>query len=216
MSKSFTSLLLVAGFSLSTLSASAQRQAEKPAFKQHRIHLGVLSESRGFSLGYEYRPTKLKGLVGFKGFVGYGFDKHAGGTWHTTTHYSDYDVKRTQTFVDGLKEYTLGVEGNILLGKRRHAFEAGLGIALDHFNYGVNYTSRHKELGAYPSLLDLATTPGSKWASHGYLRAGYRYTAGWGLSIGTGLNGILLQGPFTYFYAGTFSLVPYLTLGYAF
>lgn len=190
----------------------------KPAFKQHRIHLGVLSESRGFSLGYEYRPASLKGLVGIKGFVGYGFDKHTsgGGTWHTTTHYADSSPKRAQLFVDGLKEYTFGVEGNILLGKRRHAFEAGLGLALDYFNYGVNFISKHKELGNFPALLDIATTPGSKWASHGYLRAGYRYTAGWGLSLGAGVNGILHQGPFTYFYGEVFTLVPYLNFGYAF
>lgn len=197
--------------------ASAQTQAEKPAFKQHRIHVGALSESRGFTLGYEYRPTSLKGLVGIKGFVGYGFDKRTdGGTWHTSTHHSDHNAKRTRVFVNNLKEYTLGVEGNLLLGKHRHAFETGLGIALDHFDFGVNYFSKRKELGAYPTLHDLAMTTGSKWASHAYLRAGYRYTAAWGLSLGAGLNGLLLQGPFTYFYSGTVTLVPYLSLGYAF
>ena len=81
---------------------------------------------------------------------------------------------------------------------------------------GVNYTSHHKKIGAYPSLQDLATTQASRLASHAYLRAGYRYTHSSGVTLSTGLNALLLQGPFTYFYANQFTLMPYLGIGFSF
>ena len=184
--------------------------------KKHRLQLGVMTETRGLSLSYEYRPEAMNRLFGIKGFVGYGFDKVSGGTWHLSTHYAGSQGERLHIFFNGLKEYSLGVEGNILLGRRRNAFEAGVGFALDYFNMGVNYTSHHKKIGAYPSLQDLATTQASRLASHAYLRAGYRYTHSSGVTLSTGLNALLLQGPFTYFYADQFTVMPYLGIGFSF
>ncbi|MDO4692638.1 MAG: hypothetical protein Q4A64_07180 [Porphyromonadaceae bacterium] len=222
-------MVLAQTWGLSSVEAKAQVRP------QQAVQVSVAAHSKGFELSYEYRPDFANRLLGFKGFVGYGMQKTTGGTWTFTTHYLKYNrsVEQGYLFSDpnhkkensegryrfsapDHKEVSLGGEVNLLLGGRNHAAEIGAGIAVDHFSHALNFYSEHKQLGAYPKPETLEQAKGSKWASHAYLRAGYRYTHSSGIMAGIGLNYLQLQGPFTYFYASTQSWMPYLTVGYAF
>lgn len=206
-------VVLAQTWGLSSIEAKAQVRP------QRAVQVSVAAQSKGFELSYEYRPDFANRLLGFKGFVGYGMQKTTGGTWTFTTHYINHKEsfeKRSLISAPDHNEVSFGGEVNILLGGRTHAAEIGAGIAVDHFSHAMNYYSKHKDLGTHPKLKTLEQAKPSKWASHAYLRAGYRYTHGSGLMAGIGINYLQLQGPFTYFYSSTQSWMPYLMLGYAF
>lgn len=186
---------------------------------QHSVQFSIAAKSKGLELSYEYRPDLAKRMFGFKGFVGHGFQASSGGTWTLSTHYDRYrDDSRERELIAAPDhdEYSFGGEVNMLLGGRRHAAEVALGMALDYFSTPLNFYSQRKELGTHPSSEALEKAKPSQWASHSYLRTGYRYTHRQGITAGIGINFLQLQGPFTYFYASTTTWMPYITLGYSF
>lgn len=203
--------------------------------RSNTILLGFGTDTHGFSVSYEkmFQLSKKNHRIGFRGFVGYGFNSSnwsdlgtipepntmPGALWKTSTYRPfeiEDDNKRISYYLGDLKEYSLGVALVNMTGKKHHFIEGSLGISLDYFTRNVNFYANRKSLGQRPTFAQLEDAKGSRWASHWYLSLGYRFIANNGFTAGVGLNSIYLQGPFTYFYAAKTSILPYLSLGYAF
>ncbi|MDO4692044.1 MAG: hypothetical protein Q4A64_04130, partial [Porphyromonadaceae bacterium] len=226
-------LIILAFVLLSSVSLSNLKAQD--VSKKNSILFSYGADSRGFSLSYETRLFNFSDKDRFilKGFVGYGFNSSnwsdrgevqepgsfPGSSWRMSTYFpfeNHKDAGRALYYLGDLKQYTLGLEVSGRLGKRKHFFEIGYGIALDYFTRDVNFYADRKTLGNTPTFAQLKEAKGSKFANHYYGRMGYRFVANNGLTLGIGASLIELEGLFTHFYAIDEYFTPYLSLGYSF
>ena len=184
--------------------------------KKSAVLLSIGAESRGFTLSYERRIASFnnKDRISLRGFIGYGFNASSwsdrgeittpgtlpGRSWRMSTYFPFEDrdkSKRSVYYLGDLSQYTIGIELNGRLGKKKHFFEVGYGVALDYFSRNVNFYSSRKELGDQPTYEDLKKAKGSKFANHRHARVGYRFVANNGLTVAAGLSSHTLEGFFT-------------------
>lgn len=188
------------------------------------MFFGISSETRGFSLAFEYQIPATQGTsIGIKPFLGWGGQRKptakSGGNNYSTYYPQRIGPSNERTQYDlpyDFREYSIGVELNSMLGKRKHFIEVGAGTALDIFDIGVNYYAHRRELGATPSIDELKAVKPSSLTNHYYSKIGYRYVSNRGLTLGVGLSAMDLEGLFTYYYADTDIFTPYLSIGVSF
>lgn len=222
----FLSLAILLGINLLTAQDRERTKA---------ILLNLGADSKGFSLAYEKTIGKIgsNNHVRVRGFVGYGFNSSnwsdreevqevnatPGSSWRTSTYYpfdNHSEEDRATYYLGDLKQYSVGIECIDSFGKRKHFFDIATGITLDLFTRPVNFYGHKSKLGNTPTYEQLKAVGGSKLASHYYFRLGYRFVSNGGLTLGTGVNLLTLEGLFTRFYAADFAVTPYLSIGYSF
>ncbi|KGN69627.1 hypothetical protein [Porphyromonas sp. COT-108 OH1349] len=197
-------LLLGASYSLSAQSINVPTQT---------FQVGFGTGSKGLELSYEYRPAFVANRVlGFRTFLGYGLFAVPKKAYQFSTYHINFSKLGKGHLPIQHQEVSLGGEVNFLLGSYNHAGEMGIGTALDWFSKKVNYFQDWDAIKAKEILTGEANP--SSFASHSYIRVGYRYTHDYGFTLGVGGNFLLLQGLGTKFFASEWGFTPYISIGY--
>ncbi|MDO4790622.1 MAG: hypothetical protein Q3998_06630 [Porphyromonas sp.] len=195
------------------LGASYSISAQTIYVPTQTIQAGFGTGSKGFELSYEYRPGFVGNrILGVRTFLGYGFFAVPKKAYQFSTYHIDFSKLGKGHFPIEHQEISWGGEINLLLGSYNHAGELGIGIAADWFSEKLNYFQDWDKIKEKEIMIGEANP--SEFASHAFLRLGYRYTHDYGLTIGTGVNLILLQGPGTTFFASNYGFTPYISIGY--
>lgn len=215
------------------ISLTASNLKAQDAIKKRSVQLNLGAETRGFTLSYEQYIFSFspKHPVSLRGFIGYGFNSSnwtgkdtapnalPGKSWRLSTYFpfsKNREVGRHSYYLGDLEQYSAGLELNYRFGKKKHFLEIGQGAAIDYFSRKVNFFASREKLGAQPSYEDLQNAKASKLAIHYNTRAGYRFVASNGITLGIGLSVHMSEGLFTHFYAASEQVMPYLSIGYSF